>query len=401
MFNTMGMAGGGIVAFDNGGDVEDPMGLGQMPPSAGYKSTIGSFGDLLGALGTETEFQKAARFKRRGVEYTPPEGYNAQGLPIKKETKAQTADKPADKQTKAEPSKGVSTTSTKEAPSRETPATKEPELTGREAYLAQTQALMEKQGFKSGASADEQAYADLIAKQQAGLGDATSAKERANMAKAFLKMGANPRGFLAGAIEGGESYLTGAGEIAAGREAREMALAEARSKYSAAQRARAAGDIATSDKLFQEAAKLENQLKIAQGNNATTLAAAATSAAASKIPYQMQREEKEAIRAELRTKLGREPTTTEVIAAYSTASNKTADTTVQGQIEKAFAAQTGLIDLKLQNPDLSPEDRKKLEDQKVQIYQAIVKRLNAGQQTAGAGGGAKGQVDTKNPLLGG
>jgi hypothetical protein len=114
----------------------------------------------------------------------------------------------------------------------------------------------------------------MIARQQAGLGDATSAKERANAAKAFLKMGANPRGFLPGAIEGAESYLTGAGEIAAGKEAREAALAEARAKYAAGQRARASGDIAASDKLFEEANKLENQLKIAQGNNAATLGAA-------------------------------------------------------------------------------------------------------------------------------
>jgi hypothetical protein len=265
-------------------------------------------------------------------------------------------------------------------------APKETAPTSREDYLAQTQALMEKQGFKPGATADEQAYADMVARQQAGLGEATSAKERANLAKAFLKAGSNARGFLPGAIQGAESYITGAGEIAAGKEAKEMTLAEARSKYSAAQRARAAGDIASSDKLFEEARKLETQANIAKGNNATTLAAAGITSAASKLPYQMQKEEKEAVRAELRTKLGREPTMTEVISAYSTASNKTADTTVQGQIEKAFAAETGLINLALQNPELDPKERKQLEEQKVQIYQAIVKRLGGGQTAAATTG---------------
>jgi len=153
-------------------------------------------------------------------------------------------------------------------------AAKEAAMSPREAMYAQTQAMLEKQGFKPGATADEQAYADMVAKQQAGLGDATSAKERANMAKAFLKMGANPRGFLPGAIEGAESYLTGAGEIAAGKETREMALAEARAKYAAAQRARAVGDIAASDKLTHEAEQLKNQANIAAGNNAATLGAA-------------------------------------------------------------------------------------------------------------------------------
>jgi hypothetical protein len=156
-----------------------------------------------------------------------------------------------------------------------------PATNTRENMLAQTQAMLKQQGFDPGATADEKAYADMLTKQQTGLGDATSAKERANLAKAFLKMGSNARGFLPGAIEGAESYLTGAGEIAAGKEAREMALSESKAKYAAGQRARAAGDITASDKLFHEAAQLENQLKIAQGNNAATLGAANIHAAAS------------------------------------------------------------------------------------------------------------------------
>lgn len=158
--------------------------------------------------------------------------------------------------------------------------TKEAGPSSREDYQAQTQAMMEKQGFKPGATADEQAYADMVARQQAGLGDATSAKERANMAKAFLKMGSNARGFLPGAIEGAESYLTGAGEIAAGKETKEMALAEARAKYAAGQRARAAGDITASDKLFDEAKKLESQANIAKNRDATSIRTAEISAGA-------------------------------------------------------------------------------------------------------------------------
>ena len=247
----------------------------------------------------------------------------------------------------------------------------------REGKLAETQAMLEKQGFKPGATADEQAYADLVAKQQAGLGEATSAKERANMAKAFLKMGANPRGFLPGAIEGAESYLTGAGEIAAGKEAREMALAEARSKYSAAQRARAAGDIATSDKLYTEAAQLENQAKIAAGNNAATLGAAGISAAAHKAPYAMVEREKEQIRAELKKKLGREPETTEVLTAYNTALNKSADTTIQGQVETALAKddEYKMLGLQLSNPDLDEKTRTKIINRRKEIYNEITTRL--------------------------
>jgi hypothetical protein len=219
MFNTMGYAGGGIIAFDEGGNV--PF------------SVLDEDGNVMPLT--------TAQKKERELEKKPPV-------------------KTAAKETKAAP--------------------KEAAMSSREAMQAQTDAMMEKRGFKPGATADEQAYADMVAKQQAGLGNATSAKERANMAKAFLKMGANPRGFLPGAIEGAESYLTGAGEIAAGKETREMALAEARAKYAAGQRARAAGDIAASDKLFDEARKLESQAEIARNRDATSIRTAEISASA-------------------------------------------------------------------------------------------------------------------------
>jgi hypothetical protein len=276
----------------------------------------------------------------------------------------------------------------------------------REGMLAQTQAMLQQQGFGPGATADEKAYADILAKQQAGLGESTSTKERANLAKAFLTMGANPRGFLPGAIEGAQSYLTGAGEIAAGKDAREMALAESKAKYAAGQRARAAGDMATSDKLFHEAAQLESQAKIAAGNNATSLAAAGISAAASRAPYAMVEKEKAQIRAELKAKLGREPETTEVLAAYNTALNKSADTTVQGQVETALAKddEYKMLGLQLSNPDLDEKTRAKIISRRKEIYNEITTRLGKSSPQAaasGGGGGAKGQVDTKNPLLGG
>jgi hypothetical protein len=144
----------------------------------------------------------------------------------------------------------------------------------REGTLAQTYAMLEKQGFKPGATAEVKALEDTSAKQQAGMPSSFDVMERANRAKAFLKGGANPRGFLAGAIEGAESYLTGAGEIATAKQTKELALAEARAKYAAGQRARAAGDIAASDKLFGEAAKLESEANIAKDRNAATLEAA-------------------------------------------------------------------------------------------------------------------------------
>jgi hypothetical protein len=140
--------------------------------------------------------------------------------------------------------------------------------------------MLEKQGFKPGATPEEEAYNQMLMKQQAGSGNVTSAQERANNARFWLEMGSNPRGILPGAIEGGKSWLTGAGEIAAKAETRETALAESRAKYAAAQRARAVGDIAASDKLTHEAEQLKNQANIAAGNNAATIRSAEIHAAA-------------------------------------------------------------------------------------------------------------------------
>lgn len=150
----------------------------------------------------------------------------------------------------------------------------------REEMLAQTQELMRKQGFEPGATAEEKANAALIAKRQAGLGDVTEAERRANRATAFLKAGANPRGFLPGAIEGAESYLVGEGKIASNAAVKELSLSEANAKHAAGMRARAAGDIAASDKLFEEEAKLRNQANIAKGNNAATIQSAQIHASA-------------------------------------------------------------------------------------------------------------------------
>jgi hypothetical protein len=299
MFNTMGYAGGGIIAFDEGGNV--PF------------SVLDEDGNVMPLT--------TAQKKEREAEKKAPV-------------------KTAAKETKATP--------------------KEATPSGREAMFAQTQAMMEKQGFKPGATADEQAYADLVAKQQAGLGDATSAKERANMAKAFLKMGANPRGFLPGAIEGAESYLTGAGEIAAGKETREMALAEARAKYAAGQRARAAGDMAASDKLFGEAAQLESQANIAKNRDATSIRTAEISAGAAGQPAKL---EKEAIEQYMKEGL----TYTQAYEKVKQAGRS--DTNDIARMRYADATLADDMEYQKLKNSKKPEDQNKAADIKKQVYQ--------------------------------
>jgi len=334
MFNTMGYAGGGIIAFENGGDVGYEFGGG---PSSDTEDQARRDRLQLEKNMQQYEFLKEAspvaaeRFLAKNPELRP-----------KVETKAVPKAEPK-AVPKAEP-KAEPKVAAKETPTtKETTPPKEATPTGREAYLAQTQAMMEKQGFKSGATEEEKAYADMVAKQQAGLGDATSAKERANMAKAFLKMGANPRGFLAGAIEGGESYLTGAGEIAAGKEAREATLAEARAKYSAAQRARAAGDIAASDKLFSDAAKLEQEANIAKNRDATSITTAGMQAASAGATQRYEEDQIKRIQQEYKAKTGKDLSYEEAIKRRTEAKTTAADS-IEGQNKRA--AQTALQEWK-------------------------------------------------------
>jgi len=228
MFNTMGYAGGGIIAFSNGDLIEE---------------------QRLKAEKEAAEQDAAAKEKKAPV-------------------------KTATKDTKAAP--------------------KETAPTSREAYLAQTQAMLEKQGFKPGATPEEEAYNQMLIRQQTNSGNVTSAAERANRALAFLEGGSDPRGFTSGAITGAKSYLKGAGEIAAKAETREATLAESRAKFAAGQRARAAGDIAASDKLFNEAAQLENQANIARNRDATSVRTAEIAASAA---GQASRQEEKAIEA--------------------------------------------------------------------------------------------------------
>jgi hypothetical protein len=181
------------------------------------------------------------------------------------------------------------------------------------------------------------------------------------MAKAFLKGGANPRGFLAGAIEGAESYLTGAGEIAAKAETRETALAEARAKYSAGQRARAAGDIAASDKLFNEAAQLENQANIARNRDATSIRTAEISAGAA---GQAGRQEEAKVEAYLKDN----PGATRSQAYAAVAQYARGETNEIARMRYADAVLADDMEYQKFNNSKKPEDQEKAKKIKDGVY---------------------------------
>jgi len=99
VMTEQGMAAGGIVAFDEGGEVPRYNGefdsfVQAEPKGPGYGFAFSSpdtFFDMLNPL--ESEQVKAIRYKRAGIRYTPPPGYDQQGMPIAADTKAAEAKK--------------------------------------------------------------------------------------------------------------------------------------------------------------------------------------------------------------------------------------------------------------------------------------------------------------------
>jgi hypothetical protein len=285
---------------------------------------------------------------------------------------------------KAEKDAAEQDAATKKVPTKT--AEKAAPMSEKEAYIAENQKLREKYGVKSGATDEEKAYAETVKGQKANLADTVSSRNRHDMAMAFLEGASDPRGILPGTITGAKSYLKSAGETAKFKQAQELALGKADAEQAAGIRARDAGDFEAANKHFEAAETLKNQLKIAQGNNAATLGAASISAASHRAPYDLVEREKAQIRAELKQKLGREPETTEVLAAYNTALNKTADTTIQGQVETALAKDNeyNMLGLKLSSTDLDEKERAKIIARRKEIYNEISARLSKGSQQAAA-----------------
>lgn len=249
-------------------------------------------------------------------------------------------------------------------------APKEPAVSAREAFMNEQKALLAKQGVTSGATPEEQAYADLVAKQQAGLGEATSAKERANLAKAFLKMGSNARGFLPGAIEGAESYLTGAGEIAASQKTQELALGKANAERAAGIQARARGDIEAANKHFDKEAEIKKDLQVAAGNNAATMASAGAT-------QRYEEEQIKRIQAEYKAKTGKDLSYEDAMKRR-TESRTTAADSIESQNKRA--AQTALQEWKKsvmfteEYMKMTPEQRVAAENAE---YQKILGRFGS------------------------
>jgi hypothetical protein len=166
-------------------------------------------------------------------------------------------------------------------------------------YATPEEALQTQQGLRNTAlqsiqgnlSPEELEQQKYVTERRTGLSDKQRRAERMNEALAFLKFGSTPGGIAAGALEAGKDYMVGQGNIQSKYDEMNDNLIKQAADIKRAQRQEANGNAtaaeASRDKAQTHAfkaaeikAQLLNAKEIAAGNNAATLGAAATSAAA-------------------------------------------------------------------------------------------------------------------------
>ena len=216
-------------------------------------------------------------------------------------------------------------------------------------YLKENQDMMRSMGINPDIVSEKgKAYQARMEEQQAGISGKEDQLERMAKAKAFLSLtqptgGKNALGQLGSAAT---EYL---GEKATNIKTIEdlkNTTAKAQAEFEAGNRAKAAGDIEAASKHFDEAAKLQNQLKIAEGNNAATLGAAQIHAS---VAGQATKLEEQAIQQYMKDHPG--STFSDAYAAVKGAGRGEAVEITR--LKEAIAAKQN----SLLNPGLSKEDR--------------------------------------------
>jgi hypothetical protein len=393
LFESQGYAGGGILAFADEGLVPSPEESVGQTSGPGYGKTVSSFGDILGMLGTEHEWQKADRLKRHGVEYNPPEGYDKRGVPIKKEAAAkETAKEEVKTQApSAGPSAGAAPSQAYGAPTGGGVGT------GPGSTLGGILADIRKQGPQGELGADA---LKTIEENMAGADKRMSKAEKLAMAKGFIKLGttAAPGGIGQAALLGLGEYTEGYGKAVESDEKYKAELSKQKSDILALRRAEERGDVKLAAELQDKIADRDNRLKAAQ-----------IGASAGNAAINLKKEERAAIKADLTKKYGREPTMEEILTAYTKATS-VADESAESRARTAANAEYRKWEAGLMLDPVFRELQKKaakgdeaaaakIEQLKTAERQKIYANANI-QATKTASSGVRGEVDTKNPLLG-
>jgi hypothetical protein len=303
LFNTMGYAGGGILAFAGEGPslIEDPQ-FGGGPGLDADQSRLDQI--QLQKDMQQYEFLKTASPVAAERMLANNAMLRSKVAPAPAPTVAPPP-KPAAGPAPAPAPKTPGTTPT--GPSADPTTVK-----GLEAFMAEQERLM-------GPNTVGQGLEAKIAERLAGMDKRASQDERAAMRRAFVELGtkASPGGFLQAATGAIGTYGEASDAAKKVREGMDLELTKMQADIKKGERAEKRGNLDAAGKFYENA---ENrQLKLAEMQN--QLKAAQISASGAHAANNLKREEKAAIKADLTKTLGREPTMAEILNAYTKATS--------------------------------------------------------------------------------
>ena len=231
-------------------------------------------------------------------------------------------------------------------------------------YVKEQQDMMRMLGVNPDVVGEKgKAYQASLEATQAGIGNKEDQLERMARAEGFLKL-TQPTGGKNTLGVAGEAFGSYLGKKAANIKTIDelkAATTKAGAEYEAGVRARAAGDIEAANKHFDKASELQNQLKIAQGNNAATIESAGIHAAAAGKAGKLEEAKVDAY-------LKDNPGATRSEAYAAVAQYARGDTNEISRMRYADAALADdMVYLNLRNSS-KPEDKAKAEQIKKEVY---------------------------------
>jgi hypothetical protein len=380
LFDTMGYAGGGILAFSNGGmGMTNPeFGGGDQPIDVRKPMTVEElFREYPGLEGKVGLSQIQDYTSGRSA---PPESARAKPAPVAASVAA--APKPEAKPPAAKPEGG--------APVDRGIAA----LTGMKSLEEQ----MREQERLMGPNTGNDELNAKIAKRLADMDKRASQDERAAMRNAFIKFGteASPGGIGVAALKGIETYGTASDAAKKARESIDLELTKMQADIKKGQRAERRGNLDAAAKSFESAenrklrlAEMQNQLKVAGISASRPGELEKAFALFQKDPVAFEQFKKVSSLQD---------------DAVKQRANQEAVKTFTSQEFTNFGNDKKYIELKKAAQSGDAAAIKAFDEYRMQKFQNIRNMMLDPEKAIGGGSaatsGAKGQVDTKNPLLG-
>jgi hypothetical protein len=252
LFNTMGYAGGGILAFAEGDLIEDPQfGGSSAPMIENPRMTVDELFKLYPGLEGKVGLSQIQDYTSgRSV---PPESAKAPATPVA----AAPIPKPAAESTpEARPPAATSRAAAPAAPAT---------VKGLEAYMTEQERLM-------GPNTAGQGLEAKIAERLAGMSKREKQDELAAMRQAFVRLGteASPGGFLQAATKSIGTYGDASDAAKKARESMDLELTKMQADLKKGERAEKRGNLDAASKSYENAenrqlkiAEMQNQLKVA------------------------------------------------------------------------------------------------------------------------------------------